>query len=446
MIALLWGAPMPRNPRIWQSSGDSRLLIRAASVGARVVLVLLLVVGDAGRLGTAASRTSAARDQATPSIAELSIDTGQMDHLGNTTRYGYVILQEYMYAQVAQIKHANPNTKVLAYLEAAAVRSRSCTGASQPPYTPHDSFGVDFCYVASQHAEWFLRNSAGARLGYADYPSYMLMDIGNQAYQGTWAKNVIAAVKADGFDGVYIDDVNTYPGHGIDRQIAEYTDRAYGRAMTSFIATVSAEIRSAGLLVGANVAANPWIAWQRADGLNIASHLTAYAREHYSRYGDICGPFSNRFNTTANNGTPPLVELLNYDKAVQATGADLLGVDYGNSPATASDLVTMAYGRAAFLLAWDGRGGGAYVYRPCGEVDPAGAAWIIELGTPTAAAVLTGAVYQRSYSRGLVFLNPSPGRTATVSVPDGYVDAHGARVSGSVGLAPATALLLRRLN
>ena len=436
---------MPRNLRISQSNGDSRLLPHAASVGVRLVLLLLLVVGDTGRLGVAASRESASTQPATSSIAELSIDTGQMDHLGDTTRYGYVILQEYMYAHVAAIKGANPKTKVLAYLEAAAARRQSCRGTSQRPYAPHDSFGVDFCYAASRHPEWFLRSSAGARLAYADYPSYMVMDIGNQAYQSTWAKNVIAAVKADGFDGVYMDDVNTYPGHGINGKAAEYGDRAYGQAMASFIATVSAKIRSAGLLVGANVAANPWIDWQRAYGLDIASHLTAYAREHYSRYGDICGPFSNRFNTTADNGTPPLVELLNYDKAVQARGADLLGVDYGYSPATAGDLATMAYGRAAFLLAWDGRAGGAYLYRPCGDVDPASAAWTIDLGVPTAAAVLTGAVYQRSYSRGVVFLNPSSGRTVTISVPNGYVDVEGARVSGGVELAPATALVLRRL-
>jgi hypothetical protein len=351
-----------------------------------------------------------------------------------------------MYSQVARIKRANPETKVLAYMEVATTHRRSCAGAPQGPYASHDSFGVSFCYAAGQHPEWFLHNHAGAQLSYADYPRYMVMNIAKDDYQRAWAKNVIAAVKADGFDGVYLDDVNTYPGHGIDGQIAEYTDRAYGKAMTAFVAAASADIRSAGLLVGANVAANPWIDWQRAYGLNIASHLTAYNREHYSRYGDICGPFSERFNTTANRGTPPLGQVLAYDQAVQASGAHLLGIDYGYSPATASDQATMAYGRAAFLLAWDGRAGGAYMYRPCGRVDPASAAWTIELGTPTAAAVLGGTVYHRSYSHGLVFLNPSADRTVTVSVPPGYVDAHGARALGSVELAPATALLLRRLH
>jgi len=216
--------------------------------------------------------------------------------------------------------------------------------------------------------------------------------------------------------------------------------------MTSFVATASTGLREEGLIVAANVAANPWTAWQRAYGLDIASHLSAYVREHYSRYGDICGPFSERFAATAGSGGPPLGQLLAYDRDVQAAGAHLLGIDYGYSPATAADLATAAYGRAVFLLAWDGRAGGAYIYRPCGPVDPASAPWTLDLGAPTAAAVLTGDVYRRPYSRGLVFLNPSREHTATISIPAGYVDAYGATVSGRVELTPLTALLLRLAN
>jgi hypothetical protein len=412
-----------------------------------VIIGLLLVVGDAARFGAVVPHTSAAAEPTISNISELSIDTGQMNHLGDTRRYNYVILQEYMYSRIGEIKRANPRTKVLAYLEAATVRARGC-GADPAPrsHTPHDSFAVDYCYAARAHPEWFLHNSVGRHLAYADYPRYMVMDVGNRSYQRTWIADAIAAARSDGFDGVYLDDVNTYPGHGIGGQIAEYTDRAYGRAMTSFVVTASTELRASGLVVAANVAANPWIAWQRAYGLEIASHLSAYVREHYSRYGDICGPFSERFAATAGRDTPPLADLLTYDRAVQAAGAHLLGIDYGYSPATATDLAAAAYGRAVFLLAWDGRAGGAYVYRPCGPVDPASASWTLDLGAPTTAAVLTGAVYRRSYSHGLVFLNPSRQHVATISIPAGYVDAYGAPVSRRVELAPLTALLLRSAN
>jgi len=164
----------------------------------------------------------------------LAIDTGQASYLGDTRGYRYVILQEYMYAHVAAIKAANPNTKVLSYMEAPVTKVQTC-GSSPSAYLPHDSFGMNYCYAHAYHPEWFLQNTSGQRLTYTDYPTYSAMDIGSQAYQNTWAKNVIAAVKADGFDGVYMDDVNTYPGHGINGKIAKYSDQAYGQAMAGFV-------------------------------------------------------------------------------------------------------------------------------------------------------------------------------------------------------------------
>jgi hypothetical protein len=342
-----------------------------------------------------------------------------------------------MYSHVAAIKSANPNTKVLAYMEAPVTHAQSCSGTNPPAYAPHDSFGINYCYATAYHPEWFLTNSSGQRLTYSDYPSYSVMDIGSASYQSTWAANAIAAARADGFDGIYLDDVNTYPGHGIDGQIAKYTDQAYGQAMINFVTAVGDQLRSHGLLASANLSANPWVTWQRSDALAIAAHLTVVNREHYSRWGDICGPFSERFNTTANNGTPPIDVELAYDQALQATGAYLTGIDYGYTQTGAADVATMAYGRALFLLAWDGRPGSAYIFRPCGTVDPANPAWTVNIGTPAGATtLLSSGLYERVYSAGLVVLNPSRGTSLSFSVPAGY------QTSGTITLAPETARLI----
>jgi hypothetical protein len=371
------------------------------------------------------------------SIAELSLDANQADQLGDTSKFRYVVLQDYMYSHIAAIKQKNPNTKVLAYLEAPVTRVQSCTGSTAPAYAPHDSFGVNYCYAAQSHPDWFLTDAGGRRLTYTDYPSYSMMDIGNAAYQQTWAANALNAAKADGFDGVYMDDVNTHPGHGMDGKVAAYADQAYGQAMSSFVASVGDRLRAGGLLAFANVSADPWTTWQRSDALAMAAHLTGVNREHYSRWGDICGPFSERFNTTANNGTPPIDVELSYDRAIQATGAYLMGIDYGYSPATSSDVATMTYGRAMFLLAWDGRAGSSYIFRPCGGVDPANPAWMTDLGAPSEAATqLADGVYERRYSAGLVLLNPSRTSSADVPVPAGYA------ASGTVTLGPETARLI----
>jgi hypothetical protein len=413
---------------------------RAVGFPARAIVVFLVIIAGAGPAD--AVTQTVAGGSGPRNVAGLAIDTGQQGYLGDTRGYRYVILQEYMYSHVAAIKAANPKTKVLAYMEAPVTKAQSC-GSSPSAYLSHDSFGVYYCYASAYHPEWFLHNGSGQRLTYTDYPAYSAMDVANPAYQSTWAKNVIAAVKADGFDGVYMDDVNTYPGHGINGKIAEYTDQGYGQAMVDFVRAVAPQIRSSGLAVAANVAANPWTSWQRTYGLAIAGQLDVYNREHYSRYGDICGPFSVRFNTTANNGTPPLATVLNYDQAVQAAGARLSGIDYGYTPATSDDLATMSYGRAAFLLAWDGKDGGAYIFRPCGKVDPANPRWMIDVGTPTTPAVLSGPVFTRTFTTGLVYLNPSPDTSVSVSIPAGYVDANGTPTTGTKTLPPQTAIILR---
>jgi hypothetical protein len=420
--------------------------IRLRHIIELVLLAGAIVLSTASPLSSSAAprvNRLASSPVSTSTLGELSIDSGQASYLGDTRRYGYVILQDYMYAHVAAIKRANPRTRVLAYLEAPVTRIKACSGTTPPAYSPHDSFGINYCYARAHYPAWFLTNRSHARLRYADYPQYAVMDIGNPSYQRTWAANAVAAARAGHFDGIYLDDVNTYPGHGIDGKIAKYTDAAYGRAMAAFMAVAGDRLRAAGLQAVGNVAANPWVSAQRASALHIAAHLTAYSREHYSRYGDICGPFSERFNSTATNGTPPIGYMLAFDRAVQATGARLMGVDYGYKRATTQDLKTMAYGRAAFLLAWNGRPGSAYIYRPCGTVNPAVATWTVELGLPTGPATLSNGVYTRRYSAGLVVLNSSRGTRRSVTIGAGYRTSAGTAVASRVTLAPETALLLR---
>src|SRR5207249_3023121 len=124
-------------------------------------------------------------------------------------------------------------------------------------------------------------------------------------------------------------------------------------------------------------------------------------------------------------------------------GAYLMGIDYGYTPTTADDLATMIYGRALFLLAWDGRPGSAYMFRPCGTTDPANPAWTVDIGTPSGRTVLANGLYQRVYTEGLVLLNPSRDSPVTISIPSGYVSANGTALAATATLPPRCALLLR---
>jgi hypothetical protein len=90
-----------------------------------------------------------------------------------------------------------------------------------------------------------------------------------------------------------------------------------------------------------------------------------------------------------------------------------------------------------FLLARDGRPGSAYIFRPCGSVDPANPAWMVNIGTPAGATtLLSSGPYGRGYSAGLVVLNPSRDTSRSFTVPAGY------QMSGTITLAPETARLI----
>jgi hypothetical protein len=216
------------------------------------------------------------------------------------------------------------------------------------------------------------------------------------------------------FDGVWIDDVNLYPGHGLKLSI---TDAEYGTAVTRWVSYVGNYIRKRGMKVWINLACNPWDPAQLANALELAPHVTGINREHWVRYGDISGPFGSLFSSTA-GATPPISSLLDYAVKLQAAGALISGVDYGYTPATDPDRATMTYGRALFLLAWDGRPGSFYAYRPTGSVDAASdPRWMVDIGTPNGPCVrLTDGTYRRTYTQGVVTLNPISGhQSATIA-------------------------------
>ena len=211
-------------------------------------------------------------------IGELAIDTGQDAYLGNTGRYQYVEINDYEYQHVASIHAANPATKVLLYAQTQTEGSQSCQ------YDAHPSYGMSYCYADANHPEWFLMNKSGQRAQYTDYRLYM-MDMGSATYQQAWATNEIATAKRDGFDGVYMDDVNLSPGHGDDGTLAKYTDAQYETAVQSFVAAVAPRLKAAGLLVSANVGnSNPWDGNALAESEQMARNLSIYNHEFWLRW------------------------------------------------------------------------------------------------------------------------------------------------------------------
>src|SRR3954471_13904579 len=99
----------------------------------------------------------------------------------------------------------------------------------------------------------------------------------------------------------------------------------------------------------------------------------------------------------------------------QAMGKDFIGVAYG----AGADTGAMTYGKASFLLDWNG-GGGAFMYGTLDGSDPTGSAWTTSSGQPAASKQQVGVGWKRVYSGGVALVNPSTTSAQTFSLGGSY--------------------------
>lgn len=138
------------------------------------------------------------------------------------TEYRYIIIRDNLHDRVAELRSLHPEAQLILYKNVGfTLHEPGC------PYAPFQGGGVSYC-DADSHEDWFLHDSAGNRLSSEGYPSHRAMNIGKPAYQQAWLDAVLARLRDAGndgsgvkYDGVFLDDVNTYPGHGMDGRISE---------------------------------------------------------------------------------------------------------------------------------------------------------------------------------------------------------------------------------
>ena len=273
------------------------------------------------------------------------------------------------------------------------------------------------------------RPTAATRSGSCTTPR--AADIGDPGYQQRWLANVRERLLRDGFDGVMMDDVNTFPGHclgSLGTPIAEYdTDEAYGDAVVAFMEAVGPALMDADLLVAPNIAMNPWEDVMRTQALAIAPHTTHVTREYWMRWDD-----SENFTGPNWDSTLTLYE------DVEALGVGFLALTYG--PGHEGVLQGQRYGRASFLLAWDGVADSAWGYQD-EQIDPWTAEWAIDPGLPTESRRADGVGWRRAYTGGTVLVNADESAEQTFSLDRPHIDGDGNRVS-EVTLQPGQAMVL----
>lgn len=310
-------------------------------------------------------------------------------------QYRVIVLQESMTSELERLRAANPDAVFLAYQKVGGMRA---DGGDNP------STGVQ---IGEADEAWFLHDDAGARLYYCDYPEVAAADIGNADYQARWLANVRERTERDGFDGVMMDDVNTFPGHCLGSKgtpLAEYADdEAYGDAVVAFMAAVGPALKADGLIVAPNIAMNPWDDTMRAQTVAMYPSITHQLREYWMRWD--ASP-----NFTGDNW---LSTLTLFEEA-EANGVGFMALTLG--PGDEGPEAGQVYGRASFLLAWDGASDSSWGYLD-DEVDPWSPVWEGDLGRPLGAREAVGAGWVRRYPGGRVYLNPD--ETSTVDFGDG---------------------------
>ncbi len=406
-----------------------RASLRRSTPLVAIALTLSLVLG-----GAVPAESAHAGAVPLPTTGALRICTGCADYgLSSPGRYSYVILNSWQAGLIPELKAKNPSVKVLLYKDVSATLSYACSAGVENAKLPA---GLGYCWTAVNHPDWFLTDTNGARIEFCDFAGAWQMDVGNVAYQQQWLDNVLADLRSAGWDGVMLDDVNeSETWHLCGRTISRYpTSAQYGAATESFLARVAPSLRREGYLAMPNIALDDW--WTSA-GVARWDRWVTYGSGAIQEYFSKWGRDSSRWLTDDGVHSDWSGRQALFARA-QALGKTIIGVTYAPS----TDLRSMRYGRASFLLDWNG-GASALVFEPTTPEtqDPYAKEWTTDLGAPTGARVKVGVAWKRTFTGGVAVLNPSPSTTQTVSLDGQYVLPGGDNVN-SVTVGPTEAVLL----
>ena len=287
--------------------------------------------------------------------------------------------------------------KSLIYMNGTTVYATWSTGVS------HDEARTN---------NWLLRDANGALLTNAAFGGNVA-DIGSPAYRQRFVANVSEFLRRHGNDGVFIDDVRA-SGTGFNGSSpAQYpTQAAWEEAMVGFVVDVGSALRARGYYVLVNASA-----WLSNDHDTVSGESYARFYKRIARHVDgimieywmQTPPDVARLRSQGDNWWEHWDGWQSLAAITQSAGADFFALTYGS----AGDTRAMRYGRASFLLDWNGKGG-AFFWDMTDKRDPYHPTAVKQLGPPVGEKFeRQPSVWQRRYERGIVLVNSS---TSTVRV------------------------------
>ena len=307
------------------------------------------------------------------------------DYTSSGQRQQYVILQPWEVGRMRALKAARPNLEVLVYQNLIASETGTDDGLNMSP--------VAYEEANLAHPEWFLLNTSGQRFTLRNYSYQWAMDVGNPSYQQRWAENVIANVKAQGWDGVFIDNVNpTMKYYAEVSSVAKYpTDVAYAAATEAALAAITPSLRAAHMLVFADLGSwskysatvTPWLKY--VDGA---------MEEMFVKFGSTAG--------TGYRDESEWMTQLNELRETQRQGKVFLAVTHSAS----NDEAAALYGWTSVLLGAEGKAAYEMASTYAEET------WFPEYDYDVGAALgaetrEANGVHRRAFANGLVLVNPT---------------------------------------
>jgi len=338
----------------------------------------------------------------------------------------------------ARIHAVSPTTRVLGYKSGTDLLD-NC-GASTDMCASGITYQEAVAHDEGNPADpWLLRDAAGKSLTAPAYPHSHLANVGSSSYQQQWLRNVTGALARYKLNGVYIDSVlGTITGWSGGAVPTKYpTDASWEAAMRSFMAAVGPALKRKNLYVlvsaykaGTNDSSTvvPW--WQ-----TIAPYVNGLQSEYWEQNPT---KLSQPFDTDPRVWTGHWVSWLALGDTANKSGVDFFAVQKG----TRNSTQMMTYGKASYLLVWNGRGGG-YVWSPTDGSDPWRLAYTRDIGKPQGARYVVGVGWRRNYSGGTVLVNPHYSSAQTFVLGRKYVMPSGQTVT-SVLLRPHTGMILTK--
>ena len=315
----------------------------------------------------------------------------------------------------AAMKLANPNVRLVAYINGTF--DNSATGTKYP-------------------SSWYERDASGHQIRSSGFGNY-LMDPANPAWGRNVASECSAAMASSGYDGCFLDTMGTGPlGAG-------YCTGLPINPATGAVWTAPAWIAATSSVASAVVAANPG-AVVILNGLSSGGKYFSTTASTAALLNPTHAAMAEVWLRTAGGS---ITSYPSASKWLQDVNMLVDAEHAGQSILTTTKLFTSStqaqqdqwhkFSLASFLLAADGHSYYAFLAAHTDAAILATSTWDhVAIGTPLGAFTQSGLLFERSFSNGIVAVNPNS-TPATITFTSQYINLAGAQVTSET-LAPNT--------